>query len=194
MAKRREILDQDVIKIYYFHGFGSGRDSSTAAAIKKVYPNTEVIVYDTTDYEKALAQFNEFFKGKRFDYTDMFIGSSLGGYWANRFCSQFGVQTILINPGLDPNSSLRKYDGEEVTGYDDKKKIYRHKDSYVDVKDRIYPRVVFIGEKDEVVDYKYTEKMLKDHSQFVYLPGEGHTLKDLTPVVDMILKMANNFT
>lgn len=192
MAKKK-LIDEDEIKIYYFHGFGSGLNSSTAKALKKAYPQLQVLTYDTMDYNNAEKQFQEYFKNKRFDHNDIFIGSSLGGYWANRFCSVYGVQTILINPALDPNNSLKKYDGLEV-GYDGPKKKYSHKENYKNVKDRIYPRVVFIGEKDNIIDYKYTEKILKGHSEFVYLPNEGHQLKDMTPVIDIIPKIVNNFT
>ena len=190
MAKRK--IEEDKIKIYYFHGFGSDTNSTTGLELKSAFPNTEIIDYDTSSYEKSLAQFKEFFKGKRFDYTDLFIGSSLGGYWANRFCQQFGVQTILINPSLEPDNSLKKFDGKAM--YSDGK-IYKHKPGgYPSVKERTYPRVVFIGKKDDVVDYKYTEKLLKAHCKFVYLANEGHRLNDLKPVLDMIPKIMNNFS
>ena len=184
------IEDED-IKIYYFHGFGSGENSRTASALKEVYPQLVTLKYDTYDHDKAQQQFAKYFEGKRFDHTDLFIGTSLGGYWANRFCSQYGVQAILINPCLNPNEVLAKYDGQKV-GYDGVQTVYHHKPNYVDAKHRVYPRVVFIGENDKILDSKYAVRKLKNHSKIVYLPNEGHQLKDLTPVIDMIPKVINN--
>ena len=64
MAKKK-LIDEDEIKIYYFHGFGSGLNSSTAKALKKAYPQLKVLTYDTMNYDNAEKQFQEYFKNKR---------------------------------------------------------------------------------------------------------------------------------
>lgn len=145
------------------------------------------------EYEKAYQEIDSFLRNQKLDDTKtVFIGSSLGGYWANLFCSVFGIQTILINPSLNPSDSLLKYVGQEFIC---KGITYQFKEEnaggYNDNPLRIYPRVVFIGRKDYVVDYHETEKILGEHAKFIYLADEGHQLQNIQPLLEMIPQLMN---
>lgn len=183
------------IQIFYFHGFNSGEQSSTYNRIKAVYPNTKLVKYNFMEPEKAYQEIDSFLRGQSLDATyTVFIGSSLGGYWANLFCSVFGIQTILINPSLNPADSMLKYVGQEFT-CNGNIYLFREENAagYKSRPLRVYPRVVFIGKKDDVVDYKETETTLSGHAEFIYLSDEGHQLQDIQPVLDIIPKLVNTF-
>ena len=181
------------IQIFYFHGFNSGEQSSTFNRIKETFPNTQLVRYNFMEHEKAYQEIVSFLRGQNLDDTKtIFIGSSLGGYWANVFCSVFGIQTILINPSLNPAESLLKYVGQEficngITHLFNEENANGYNDDPL----RIYPRVVFIGLKDDVVDYHETEKILGEHAKFIYLANEGHQLQDIQPLLEMIPQMLN---
>lgn len=181
------------IQIFYFHGFNSGDQSSTFNRIKAVFPNTQLVKYNFMEHEKAHKEIDTFLRNQVLDdTTTVFIGSSLGGYWANLFCSVSGIQTILINPSLNPSDSLLKHIGQEficngITYRFSEENAKGYKNNHF----RIYPRVVFIGLQDDVVDYHETERILGKHSQLIYLPNEGHQLQDLLPVLEMIPKLVN---
>ena len=184
----------DNIQIFYFHGFNSGEQSSTFNRIKAVFPNTQIVKYNFMDYEKAYEEIYSFLNSQKMDdLNTVFIGSSLGGYWANLFCSVFGIQTIVINPSLKPSESLLKYVGQEFI-YDGSTYQFKEENAkgYNDNLFRIYPRVVFIGQKDDVVNYHETEKILGKYAEFIYLVDEGHQLQDIQPVLDKIPKLVNN--
>jgi predicted esterase YcpF (UPF0227 family) len=106
----------------------------------------------------------------------------------------FGIQTILINPSLKPSESLLKYVGQEFI-YNGVTYLFKEENAkgYTDNLFRIYPRVVFIGQKDEVVNYHETEKILGKYAQFIYLVKEGHQLQDIQPILEMIPKLVNTF-
>jgi hypothetical protein len=188
-----ELIDD--IQIFYFHGFNSGEQSSTFKRIKAAFPNTQMVKYNFMEYGKAYHEIYTFLDSQKKDGTNtIFIGSSLGGYWANLFCSVFGIQTILINPSLKPSESLLKYVGQEFI-YNGVTYLFKEENAkgYTDNLFRIYPRVVFIGQKDEVVNYHETEKILGKYAQFIYLVKEGHQLQDIQPILEMIPKLVNTF-
>lgn len=181
------------LQIFYFHGFNSGEQSSTFSQIKAVFPNIKLVKYNFMESGKAYSEIERFLQGQTLDdLNTVFIGSSLGGYWANLFCSIFGIQTILINPSLKPGNSLLKYVGQEFiyNGIH-----YRFTDEnakgYKEISPKVYPRVVFLGLQDDVVDYHETEKILSSHAQFIYLPDEGHQLQNLQPVLEMIPRLVD---
>ncbi|MBL0310152.1 MAG: hypothetical protein IPP77_10880 [Bacteroidetes bacterium] len=183
------------IQIFYFHGLNSGEQSSAFKHIKEVFPNTQLLKYNFIVYEKAYKEIESFLRNQTLDNLNtVFIGSGLGGYWANLFCSVFGIQTILINPSLRPRKNLLKYTNEdficEARAYlftAEPAKAYKEHPI------RIYPRAVFIGLLDNVVNYHETEKVLGNIAKFIYLPDEGHRLKNLQPVLDMIPRLVNTF-
>ena len=184
------------IQIFYFHGFNSGEQSSTFNRIKAVFPYTTLVKYNFMEHEKAYKEIDTFLRNQVLDdVTTVFVGSSLGGYWANLFCSIFGIQTILINPSLNPGDSLLKYLGEEfICDGITYRFTEEHATGYKNNLLRIYPRVVFIGLQDDVVDYHETERILGEHAEFIYLTNEGHQLQDLQPILEMIPRLVNTIT
>ncbi|MBL0309218.1 MAG: hypothetical protein IPP77_05940 [Bacteroidetes bacterium] len=152
------------IQIFYFWDVNSGELSPTFNRIKEVFSNTQLLKFNFLEYDKAYKEVESFLRNQTLDdLQTVFIGSGLGGYWANLFCSVFGIQTILINPSLRPS----------------------------DISIRIYPRVVFIGLQDKVVNYQETKKVLGNNARFIFLPYEGHELKNVQPVLDLIPKFVN---
>jgi predicted esterase YcpF (UPF0227 family) len=41
----------------------------------------------------------------------LFIGSSLGGFWAQRLAPEFGARIVLINPSMRPDETLARHIG-----------------------------------------------------------------------------------
>ena len=91
--------------ILYFHGFKSSSDSTKAHNLKKFIKhntkNTLISIPDLSDsFEDAIEEINKLIEDCETDIV--FIGSSLGGYYATYFSQLLNVRAILINPAIPP--------------------------------------------------------------------------------------------
>ena len=101
--------------ILYFHGFASSSDSDKARIIKsyisKVSKKINMITPDlSNNFKEANNQINKLIDENKKDYV--FMGSSLGGYYANFFGSINNSKVILINPAIPPLKGFEEYLGE----------------------------------------------------------------------------------
>ncbi|MDO6678430.1 MULTISPECIES: YqiA/YcfP family alpha/beta fold hydrolase [unclassified Shewanella] len=102
------------MNILYIHGFGSQFDETSDKI--NLLNTIGSVVGITIDYtkssesiEKALKEFSSQ------ESIDLIVGTSLGGYWANRIGSKIGVPFVSINPAISPKTSLAKYVGQGIT-------------------------------------------------------------------------------
>ena len=109
------------IVVFYFHGFASGVNSkkfqSLIDAGFETYGVDIPIPYTKAKHtlvDYILDKFNEL---DLFGKTVVFVGTSLGGYWASRMAQLFDVPAFLINPALDPANSLKQYLDKDIKNY-----------------------------------------------------------------------------
>ena len=91
--------------ILYFHGFKSSSDSTKAHNLKKFIKhntkNTLISIPDLSDsFEAAIEEINKLVEACETDIV--FMGSSLGGYYATHFSQLLNVKAVLINPAIPP--------------------------------------------------------------------------------------------
>ena len=91
--------------ILYFHGFKSSSKSSKAQSLKnfiaKNTKNTKIIIPDLDDnFQNAHNQIEELIRLSGSNIV--FMGSSLGGYYASYFSQKLKKKAILINPAIYP--------------------------------------------------------------------------------------------
>lgn len=190
-----------MILVVYFHGFASSPETSKvaqlkAAGFKVVAPSINI---DPDIAERELTTFikNELHKdfGERKPSDPVvFVGTSLGGFWAARMAEKFDCPSVLINPAMHPDVTLAKYIGsntEYKTGKSfeltketvDKYKKYSNftSDSH---------RTYFVAKNDDVVkDVKrslgpstYHEFDSDDHRGLTMFPKVIEHLKSLKSV------------
>lgn len=110
--------------ICYLHGFGSSGVSAKSTAIRKAFPNDTVLspniptnpvdaVRTVTDIVCAsmtdLKNVN--------DFPLIFVGTSLGGFWANYFAQKFDAPAVLVNPSTSPSCTMQPRVGMDVNNY-----------------------------------------------------------------------------
>ena len=91
--------------ILYFHGFKSSSDSGKAQEFKKFIENktsqTKIIIPDLADdFKEANKQIEDLINKN--DPNIIFMGSSLGGYFALYFAQLYKSKSALINPAIPP--------------------------------------------------------------------------------------------
>lgn len=140
MTKRTKI-------IFYFHGYASSANTDKVSRLKAV-PNSEVYAYDIDIDPSASIPFltSKISEVVHKNYNEqncdiVFVGTSLGGWYANELSKIFGTKSILVNPCYDPCNSLLKYNVSESI----LNKYHR-----MEISDR---SSVIIAEDDEVIDF-----------------------------------------
>ena len=91
--------------ILYFHGFKSSSDSGKAQEFKKFIENktsqTKIIIPDLADdFKEANKQIEDLISKNAPNI--LFMGSSLGGYYALYFAQLYKSKSVLINPAIPP--------------------------------------------------------------------------------------------
>ena len=101
--------------ILYFHGFKSSSKSSKAQSLKnfiaKNTKNTKIIIPDLDDnFQNAHNQIEELIRLSGSNIV--FMGSSLGGYFASYFSQKLKKKAVLINPAVHPLKDFEVHLGE----------------------------------------------------------------------------------
>jgi len=101
--------------ILYFHGFKSSSKSSKAQSLKnfiaKNTKNTKIIIPDLDDnFQNAHNQIEELIRLSGSNIV--FMGSSLGGYYASYFSQKLKKKAVLINPAVHPLKDFEVHLGE----------------------------------------------------------------------------------
>ncbi len=112
------------IKIFYLHGFrGHYECGKKIKFLKNMYGGENVIGYDL--YDEPLVNIKKIDKDIMENYyyqEKLFVGTSLGGYYAQVLASIFDAHSLLINPVIEPENELKKYLNTEYSSFKDETK------------------------------------------------------------------------
>jgi predicted esterase YcpF (UPF0227 family) len=142
--------------IVYFHGFGSSSNSTKVSRLRKAR-DSAVYAWDIdVDPSKSIPELlshidNNVMLHKLHKPCEIvFVGTSLGAWYASKLADLYGVTAILINPAYNPAKSLQKYnlDVTITSQYDEISWNTRHK--------------YFIAKNDEVIDFSAVQKRLAE--------------------------------
>lgn len=97
--KEKTVSIEDDVRIIYFHGFKSSPVSDTCKALQNHFGKEHIIApaYDYINPENAFMYLDKIIRPLKRAYELYFVGSSLGGFWANYFSEKYRVQCVLIN-------------------------------------------------------------------------------------------------
>lgn len=147
--------------IFYFHGFGFNPSSEKVFKLKKVFPEDVVIKLDI-DYrlnevdihnqlEKQISEILQEYLHEEVEI--IFMGTSMGAWWASQFHVKHLSKLIVINPVYEPKNTLKRF-GVSL-GSTDKYQEADYRDA-----------VCFIAKNDEVIDHA---KFLSEHKNDVFI-------------------------
>jgi predicted esterase YcpF (UPF0227 family) len=183
--------------ILYFHGFASSSNSNKAKILKKYisknYKNAEIIIPDIdNNFKLAVNQIHDLIDNAK--HPIVFIGSSLGGYYASYFSSKFKTKSVLINPAIPPLKDFEMYLGENENYSTGKKFIITPEDIRY-IRKMSYKKYsnaentyVLLESGDEVLNYKEAAKYFSgSYLDIIY--GGSHSYESL----DEKLKNIVNF-
>jgi len=105
--------------IIYFHGFGSSGNSPKVATLKAKFGEENVIApnlpNNPTDVTKLVVQLvQDWFAHKQTNDKLVFVGTSLGAFYAGYFANVYDAPGVLVNPSVNPLESLKDRVGKNV--------------------------------------------------------------------------------
>lgn len=149
--------------IFYFHGLGSSPNTDKVARLSEHFPNVFAFPIDV-DPARSLPYLREEIQKAINNHSGMlpvFVGTSLGGWYAAELAQAFGAQSVLINPAYAPQKTLLGLGvpPEICSRYHDVKFSRRGK--------------YFIGREDDVINFSPIKKQLSTLDT-EWVDGAGH--------------------
>jgi hypothetical protein len=149
--------------VVYFHGLGGSPNSSKVKDLRDAGFLVEApsIPVDPVKAEATLDDFLDRVITKHYydgSFTKVvFVGTSLGGFWAARMGEKWDATQVLVNPAMSPEISLKKYldsgyvDYQTNTSKSMTCEIVESFNKYSS-KGSLVNRHFFIAKNDQVVD------------------------------------------
>lgn len=172
--------------IYFIPGFGSNARSTKAQILQQHFENHNLVILDYgVDYafEPVLATFKKIIAEN--GHPDLFIGASLGGFWASYLATIYSSKAIIINPSIEPSISLKKYlpgTGDMVADFNGfkvreltEKGIAQYKNEEYRQSANKYGKIVFLAKDDAIIPYQNALDYYKNNSEVILLETGGHS-------------------
>ncbi len=184
--------------IIYLHGFNSGGQSHKAAWLRAQLAPVPVFAptYPAHRARDALRVLRKFIRRLRRENPHsrklMLIGSSLGGFWAQRLAPEFGACIVLINPSMHPGETLARHTGRyfnEATGEEtvlSNQDVLALKVHRVEPCNPKVPTLLLLDAGDEVLDYRDAEAALCGCGKTIVYPGGSHRFEHLAEALPEI--------
>ena len=182
--------------ILYFHGFASSSDSDKAKLIKnhisKISKDIKIFTPDlSNNFQEANNQIIELIKNNEKDIV--FMGSSLGGYYANFFADINNAKAILINPAIPPLKGFEEYRGENEN-YSTGEKFNVYKEDIKFLRSLVVKEfnnqknlLVLLESGDEVLNYAEAVKYFKGSNIDITFGG-SHSYESMANKLEKIVK------
>jgi uncharacterized protein len=184
--------------IIYLHGFNSGGQSQKAIWLRAQLAPVPVFAptYPAHRAKEALRVLRKFIRRLRRENPQsqklMLIGSSLGGFWAQRLAPEFGARIVLINPSIRPDETLARHTGRyrnEATGEETvltAEDVRALKAQRVEPCNPTVPTLLLLDAGDEVLDYRIAEAALRGCGKTIVYPGGSHRFEHLAEALPEI--------
>ena len=169
--------------IIYIHGFASCGFGSKAQKFKEYFEDEIITISLPTIPNLAvdtLEQIIEAFLNK--DEDVYLVGSSLGGFYSLYLANKYDLKAVLINPAVNPWSTLNRYEGVEfVTNYYDNsrfeftnnhiKSLRNFEVEFIKNPSNI---LTLLQEEDEVLDFNDAALKLEE-TELIVEEGGNHS-------------------
>ena len=152
--------------VIYCHGYKSSSKSDKLRLLQEA--GFEAYCFDAdVDPDIAFRNIYEKIDNLLVEYYNqdiklIFVGTSLGGWWASKLASEYDCEAVIINPSADPKVSLAKYRVPEH--------ILEQYDEIVIPKRATY----FFASNDEVIDHTEFIKKVNQEQTSVYIFQDGN--------------------
>ena len=180
----------NVERIYYCHGFASHFDGNKDKV--RALSAAAIVDGNTVDYtlppHKVFESFQKTMSARR-EY--LFVGTSMGGFFAAWLGTELGFPYVAINPAVTPSHSLRKNIGEGATHYGTRFNLREETvEAYSALPFRMDGQgLVALDMGDKVIDPQETLQIVGDTLPVVTFPGGSHRFDHMHKLTAVIRSM-----
>ncbi|CAM5211136.1 hypothetical protein OURE66S_02696 [Oligella ureolytica] len=179
-------------RIIYIHGFGSSSNGNKVSLLKEIAKELELdliaVDYDSSaSYEDCVAKIKAQIPT---DGNSMFIGTSLGAFYAITLANMTENPCIVLNPSLDPYHSLRKYLDKLVNG------LFSNISAIESYQGKSFPKPQYgcramFETGDDVLDHSAAIEHLKEHAAINIIEGGSHRFESYDLLKKEIIDLNN---
>ncbi|MGB1263227.1 MAG: YqiA/YcfP family alpha/beta fold hydrolase [Cognaticolwellia sp.] len=172
-----------MVNVLYIHGFNSSPQSMKAELTQHFFakkcPEVNFICPQIASSPNAAIDQLETIIAGAPKARWLFIGSSLGGYFATYLAEKYHTLAALINPAVRPYQLLSDYLGEQINPYT--QECYQIKAQHIDDLKALEQKnisknnyLVMVQTGDEVLDYQQAAKKYQQ-CQLIVQQGGDHS-------------------
>ncbi len=169
--------------ICYLHGFASIGQGYKVDQLRAAFPDIKVFAPNLPFNPKQIIDVVTRVINKVNDYPLVFVGTSLGGFWANYFAHTIDCECILVNPSTSPSKAFSDRVGTSVANYVTGNLIHitaedvaQYAECERELKELYNGRLVnlFLAKNDTVIDHKKTLLEIKYTNSTMLTENGGH--------------------
>jgi uncharacterized protein len=173
--------------IIYIHGFASSAFGDKAQKFKEYFDEELIAISLPTIPNLAINTLEQIIEGfVSIDEEVSLVGSSLGGFYSIYLANKYDLKAVLINPAVNPWTSLDRYEGLEfITNYYDGSKFefnQNHLNSLknyrVETLENPENFITLLQEEDEVLDFNDAAEYLAQ-TELIIEEGGSHSFEDV---------------
>ena len=156
----------NMIDIFYFHGYGSSAKTNKVELLKSV-PKSRVHAFDIDiDPSISIPALDDWIMDVLLTYINdpdpiLFVGTSLGGWYANILSVTFGTKAFIINGAFEPWDSLKKFNIPKDI-----------RDEYLHLSQKYNP-TIFTGHKENEYIFAEIDDVIDNSKAIEYLKNKG---------------------
>lgn len=195
------------MQLIYIHGLDSNAHAVKGQLLKdycaKYFPHITVHTPDLNcSPDKAMTLLNAIIAQ---DPDTGLVGSSLGGFYATMLCNLTGKRTVLLNPSVHSNDSLKRFFSEDFASLPEDYVGHTTPDGWAITKADIewltqhranvakYPNkiMVIVKQGDELLDYRDAVAFFSQanaQSHIVIEPDGDHRMTDFASKLPQVVQ------
>jgi predicted esterase YcpF (UPF0227 family) len=182
----------------FIHGFGSNGKGNKAEIFRKYFKEIcEPFIAPSLSYipELAISTLEELIES--YNGKVKLIGSSLGGFYALYLSKKYNLKTILINPSINPQITLKRFSSKRAESFYDKS-FFDWNEEHIDslnkfkIDDTIpFEKIICLVQKgDELLDPNEAINFLKG-SRLIIEEGGNHSFVGIERYFETIFEFFN---
>ena len=188
------------MKIIYLHGFASVGVGPKSDALRKKFGNDAVYSPDLPIDPDAVEMLIDTYVAKNTQYPLIFVGTSLGGFWANYFAQKWDSPCVIVNPSTSPSKTMWERVGKIIKNYstgelmpilEDYATKFGIRESYLIGNTNGALINVFVAKDDDVIPYKEVLENIPYRASCTITEDGGHRYDtNWGKVVDKVRQVA----
>jgi len=174
-------------KIIYLHGFASIGKSPKTDVLVEMFGADHVVFPDLPiDPDAVESLVNEIVMQNK-DEPLIFVGTSLGGFWANYFAQKWDSPCVLVNPLIEASEGMQLRVGLDLCNYYTNEPIvvtesivakFRVREEFVAANSNGALINLFVAKDDEVIPFQPTLDALPYYASCIVKETGGHRFSE----------------